>query len=149
MTLRGATIKQRSSERSAQAMKHTRLSLSYLCSYLLIIGLGLLFFPTQALRLMLSNGQYDEIMPRLAGMFMVGMGLNVAGIIASQAEASYLRTLGVRAFFLACIAAFYAMSRDPFFLTLAAIVVLGVALTGLSYLLDKSRPSAARQGTAP
>jgi hypothetical protein len=78
-------------------------------------------------------------MPRLAGMFMVGVGLNVAGIIASRAEASYASTLLVRAFFLTCIGAFYLMSDDPFFLTLGAIVLFGVILTGTNYVRDRSQ----------
>jgi CHASE2 domain-containing sensor protein len=124
-------------------LRRTRLSLLYLCGYLLLIGFALLLFPTETLRLLLSNGDYGDIMPRVAGMFMAGVGLNVAGIIASRAEASYLSTLLVRTFFLVCIAAFYAISRDPFFPTLGGIVVLGMLLTGASYLRDRSQPSPA------
>jgi hypothetical protein len=123
-------------------MRWTRLSLFYL-SYLLIIGLGLLLAPTETLRLMLSNGSYGEVMPRLAGMLMVGLGLNIAGMIAAAAEARYPSTLAVRAFFLASIGAFYAMSRDPFFLVLGAVVLLGFVLTTLSYIgLDRKRSTA-------
>jgi hypothetical protein len=128
-------------------MSRTRVSLFYLCAYLLIIGLALLLFPTETLRLMLSDRHYDQIMPRLAGMFMAGVGLNVFGIIAARAEARYLSTLGVRVFFLVCIGTLYAMSRDPFFLTLGAIVVFGVVLTALSYLRDTAHKTAPRQSS--
>jgi hypothetical protein len=42
-----------------------RLTMTYLAAYLLIGGLGLLLAPTFALRLLLSDGAYGEIMPRL------------------------------------------------------------------------------------
>jgi hypothetical protein len=45
-------------------MNRTRLSLHYLYSYLIVIGLALLFFPKEGLRLLLSNGDYGDIMPR-------------------------------------------------------------------------------------
>ncbi|HET7211762.1 MAG TPA: hypothetical protein VFI85_08470 [Methyloceanibacter sp.] len=54
-------------------MNRTRLSLYYLCSYLLIGGLVLLFFPTEGLRLMLSTGSYGDVFPRVAGMLLAGL----------------------------------------------------------------------------
>ena len=111
-------------------MNRTRLSLYYLCGYLLIGGLGLLLFPAQALALLLSNGHYNDVMTRLAGMVLAGLGLVIYGITKTRSEILYPRTLQVRAFFLACIAVFYAMTKDPFFPILFAIVGLGVALTG-------------------
>jgi hypothetical protein len=128
-----------------QTMSWTRTSLFYLSAYLLIIGLGLLFVPTATLRLMLSTGSYGEVMPRLAGMLMAGLGLNIAGIIAAQEEGRYASTLAVRAFFLACLGAFYVMYRDPFFLTLGAVVLLGVVLTALSLLHDNASATSRRQ----
>jgi hypothetical protein len=44
----------------------------------------------------------------------------------------------VRAFFLVCIATFYAMTRDPFFLVLLAVVGFGFVWTGLSYLSERN-----------
>ena len=76
-------------------------------------------------------------MPRFAGMLMAGLGMNIFGIVLSRAEVLYPRTLLVRAFFLVCIITFYAMSRDPFFLVLLAVVGFGFVWTGLSYLSEK------------
>ena len=56
-------------------MNRTRLSLHYLYSYLIVIGLALLFFPKEGLRLLLSNSDYGDIMPRFAGMLMAGLGM--------------------------------------------------------------------------
>src|SRR6516225_8656094 len=47
-------------------MKKTRLSLFYLGSYLTIIGLGLLLAPHDTLKLLLSNGDYGDVIPRVA-----------------------------------------------------------------------------------
>lgn len=118
-------------------MNRTRLSLNYLGGYLVTIGLGLLFAPHATLALLRSNGDYGEVFPRVAGMLMTGLGLSVFGMIRARSEAQYPQTLLVRAFFLACIAAFYAMSRDPFFLVLGAIVGFGFLLTLGSYLADR------------
>jgi len=117
-------------------MNRTRLSLYYLCSYLLIGGLVLLFFPKEGLRLLLSNGDYGDVFPRVAGMLLTGLGMTVFGIIRARAEALYPATLLVRAFFLACFSAFFLMTRDPFFLVLLAIVGFGFVLTGVTYLTE-------------
>lgn len=118
-------------------MNRTRLSLYYLFSYLLIGGLVLLFFPAEGLKLLLSNGSYGDVFPRVAGMFLAGLGMTVLGIILTRSEALYPVTLVVRTFFLTGFAAFYWLTRDPLFLVLLAIVGLGFVLTLTSYLLDR------------
>jgi hypothetical protein len=123
-------------------MKRTRLSLYYLAGYLILIGAGLLLIPEQTLRWLLSNGHYGTVMPRLAGMLMSGLGLNIAGIIRARAQLLYPATLAVRAYFVACLVTFYALTRDPFFLALLGIVVLGMTLTLVSYLRDRSEAAA-------
>jgi hypothetical protein len=118
-------------------MNRTRLSLHYLYGYLIVIGLALLFFPKEGLRLLLSNGDYGDVMPRFAGMLMAGLGLSIFGIVSTRAEELYPRTLMIRAFFLICIAAFYLKTHDPFFLLLLAVVGFGFVWTGLSYLTER------------
>ena len=119
-------------------MNRTRLSLYYLCGYLLIGGVVLLFFPKEGLRLLLSNGDYGDVFPRVAGMLLTGLGMAILGIIWARAEALYPATLIVRAFFLVCLGAFFLMTRDPFFLVLIAVVAFGFVLTGLTYLTEKA-----------
>ena len=122
-----------------RAMKKTRLSLFYLGSYLTIIGLGLLLAPHDTLKLLLSNGDYGDVFPRVAGMLMSGMGLSVFGMIRAHASDLYPATLTLlmRVYFIACIVAFYAMTFNPFFLVLIAIVSIGFVLTLSAYLLDR------------
>ena len=118
-------------------MKKTRLSLLYLGSYLTIIGLGLLLAPHDTLKLLLSNGDYGDVFPRVAGMLMSGLGLSVFGKIRARSSELYPATLLMRVYFIACIVAFYAMTGDPLFLVLVGIVGLGFGLTLFSYLTDR------------
>jgi len=110
-------------------MNRTRLSLYYLAGYLLVIGVGLLLVPDGTLRLLRSNGHYGESFPRLGGMLMSGLGLNIAGIIRARAQALYPATLAVRAYFVVCLVSFYGFARDPFFMVLLGVVVVGMTLT--------------------
>jgi hypothetical protein len=118
-------------------MTKTRLSLFYLGSYLTIIGLMLLFAPRAALAILQSTGDYGDVFPRVAGMLMSGLGLSIFGMIRARAYDLYPATLLIRAYFIICIGAFYAMTRDPLFLVLLAIVALGFVLTLASYMLDR------------
>ena len=122
-------------------MNRTRMSLFYLGLYLSVIGFGLLFAPHGALKILQSNGDYGDVFPRVAGMLMSGMGLSIFGMIRAASSELYPATLVIRVYFIACIAAFYAMSGDPLFLVLAAIVGLGFVLTLSAYLLDRRSSS--------
>ena len=88
-------------------MHKTRLSLLYLGSYLVLIGLGLLFAPEGTLRLLQSNGEYGDVFPRVAGMLMSGLGLAVIGIVRAGVPELYPATLLIRMYFLVCLAVFY------------------------------------------
>ena len=125
-------------------MNRTRISLYYLAGYLIVIGVGLVLIPDETLRWMLSSGHYGPVFPRLAGMAMSGLGMNIAGIIRARAQSLYPATLAVRAYFLACLAWFYALTRDPFFVVLLGIVLVGMILTLLAYLADRSQPATPR-----
>src|SRR5262249_34669218 len=98
-------------ERGDFAVKKTRLSLYYLGSYLFIIGLGLLLAPHATLTILLSNGDYGDVFPRMAGMLMSGMGLSIFGMIRANASELYPATLLIRVYFIVCIVAFYAMTH--------------------------------------
>jgi hypothetical protein len=118
-------------------VSRTRLSLFYLGLYLALIGFGLLLGPNVTLKILQSNGDYGDVFPRVAGMLMSGLGLSVFGMIRAHSSELYGATLFMRAYFIACILAFYAMTADPLFLVLVGIVGLGFVLTLGSYLLDR------------
>jgi hypothetical protein len=122
-------------------MHRTHLSLYYLVSYLTVAGLALLLAPGFALSLLLSNGDYGNVFPRLAGMLLLGLAILVGQIIRLRIEALYPTTLIVRLLFLVSFVFLFVISGDPFFLVVFAIVSVGVIVTGASYLLDR-RPSA-------
>ncbi len=119
-------------------MNRTRFSLYYLASYLTVAGLALLLVPKLALQLLLSNGDYGEVFPRLAGMLLLGLAAIIVQIIRHRLDVLYPTTLAVRLFFLATFAALFAISGDPFFLVVFAIVAVGVAWTGYSYLQERA-----------
>ncbi len=118
-------------------MQKTRLSLWYLASYLLLGGLGLLFVPELALKLLFAQGDYGIVMPRLVGMLMIGLGGVVVQVIRHELSVLYPTTLAVRAFFLVSLLVLYFSTSDPLFIALICIVGLGFVLTGFSYLREK------------
>ena len=117
-------------------MNRTRLSLFYLAGYLTFAGLALLLVPSFALKLLLSNGDYGDVFPRLAGMLLLGLAILVTQIIRHRVEVLYPTTLMVRLFFLVVFAYLFLSSDDPFFLVVFGIVLVGVVLTGYSYLTE-------------
>ena len=123
----------------AERLPRTRLSLFYLAGYLVPTGLALLAFPDSTMRLLLSNGHYDDVFPRVSGLLLVGLGLFIAGIIHYRAETLYPLTLLVRLAFCAGFAGFYLYTRDPLFLAILAVVALGVTLTGVTYLGERAQ----------
>jgi uncharacterized protein YjeT (DUF2065 family) len=118
-------------------MRRTNRSLIYVAAYLLVAGISLVLAPRLALKLLLSTGDYGEIMPRLAGLLFLGLGIIVVQIIRYRFAALYPTTLAVRAVFFVGFVWFYIMSRDPLFLVLLAVLGVGMVATSVSYILDK------------
>jgi hypothetical protein len=125
-------------------MRRTHLSLYYLAGYLLFAGIALIATGQWVMRLLLSNGEYGDALPRLLGVVLLALGILVTQIIRHDVEVLYPTTLVVRALILVVLAGLYVSARDPFFLVLIAIVGLGVVLTGASYLLDRRDATPAR-----
>lgn len=120
-------------------MKRTHLSLYYLAGYLVPAGLALIVVPEFALKLLFSNGEYGDIIPRFVGVLVLGLGIIVVQIIRHRIEALYPTTLLVRGIFLASFIWLYFLSHDPLFIVLFGIVGFGVLLTLFSFLLDRKR----------
>ena len=123
-------------------MRRTHLSLYYLAGYLVVAGVALIATGQFATRLLLSNGEYGDALPRLLGVVLLALGILIVQIIRHRLEVLYPTTLVARGLILAVLAGLFLSTRDPFFLVLIGIVGLGVLLTGTSYLLDR-RGSAA------
>jgi hypothetical protein len=118
-------------------MKRTRLSLYYLAGYLIPAGVALITVPQLALKLLLSNGEYGDVLPRLLGVILLALGIIVLQIIRLHVDALYSTTLIARSVILVCLVGLFIYARDPLFLTLLGIVGLGFMLTGVSYWLDR------------
>lgn len=118
-------------------MKRTHLSLYYLVGYLIPAGIGLIAAPQIVLRLLLSNGEYGDVMPRLVGVVLLALGIIVLQILRLRAEVLYPTTLVARSVILVCLLGLYVYARDPLFISLLVIVGLGFVLTGASYLMDR------------
>jgi uncharacterized membrane protein len=118
-------------------VRRTHLSLYYLAGYLIPAGLLLLFVPEWATKLLLSNRTYDYAPFHLAGVLLLVIGILIVQIIRHRVEALYATTLGARALISATLLWLFLSTGDPFFAIILVIVLIGVALTGTSYLLDR------------
>lgn len=119
-------------------MRRTNLSLYYLAGYLVPAGLFLLFIPEFATKLLLSNRTYGDYAPfHLAGVLLLVIGILIIQIIRHKLEMLYSTTLVARALISATLLWLFLTTGDPFFAVILVIVLVGVALTGFSYLLDR------------
>ena len=124
-------------------MRRTHLSLYYLVGYIIPAGLLLLFVPTFATQLLLSNITYDEPPLRLAGLVLLALGLLISQVVRHHVEALYTTTLVIRAILSLGLLWFFVSTGNPFFAVVLVVVLIGVALTGTSYLIDR-REAASR-----
>lgn len=127
-------------------MRRTHLSLYYLVGYVIPAGLLLLTVPTFATRLLQSNVTYDEPPLRLAGLVLVALGLLLLQIVRHHVEILYTTTLAVRTVLSFGLLYFFVSTGNPFFAVVLVVVLIGVALTGTSYLIDRREASAAAAG---
>ncbi len=122
-------------------MNRTRKSLYYLIGYLLSGGFAFLVFPRITLKLFFSNTDYGDVMPRLAGLLMVALGIIVTQVVRHRLDVLFPTALIIRSGMLPVLLALYYYSGDPLFITLLTVVGIGVCLTGVSFYLDRRRPA--------
>jgi hypothetical protein len=121
-------------------VRRTNLSLYYLAGYLVPAGLLLLFVPEWATKLLLSNRTYDYAPFHLVGVLLLVIGILVVQIIRHKLEVLYSTTLLARALISATLLWLFLNTGDPFFGVVLVIVLIGVAMTGASYWLDRRSP---------
>ncbi len=126
-------------------MRRTNLSLYYLAGYLIPAGLLLLFVPEFATKLLFSNRTYDYAPFHLVGVLLLVVGILVVQIIRHRLTQLYTTTLVARALISATLLWLYLTTGDPFFAVVLVIVLIGIALTGTSYYLDR-RPDEGASG---
>jgi uncharacterized protein YjeT (DUF2065 family) len=118
-------------------VKRTNLSLYYLAGYLIPAGLLLLFVPEFATKLLLSDRTYDYAPFHLVGVLLLVIGILIVQIIRHKLEMLYSTTLLARALISATLLWLFLTTGDPFFGVILVIVLIGVAITGTSYVLDR------------
>jgi len=123
-------------------VRRTNLSLYYLAGYLLPAGLLLLFVPEFATKLLLSNRVYDYAPFHLAGVLLLVIGILIIQIIRYRLVQLYATTLAARAMISATLLWLFLNTGDPFFGVVLIIVLIGVALTGFSFVLDRREDGA-------
>ena len=118
-------------------MTRTWLSLFYETGYLLVAGVFLLAAPDTAFKLLFSNTSYGDVLPRLLGTVLFSIGVIFVQIVRMHIEELYTTTIAVRVPLMAVNLWLFYDSGNPLFLTLFAIVTLGVVLTVTGYVLDQ------------
>src|SRR5262245_15752408 len=103
-----------------------RLTLVYLATYLLVGGFGMLLMPELTLRLLLSNGTYGDVMPRLVGMFMAALGGVILQFVRAHDFRYYGYTIVARSLIVVVMTSLYFITHDPLFIVLDAIVLVGL-----------------------
>ena len=103
-----------------------RLTFIYLATYLVVGGFSLVAAPDLALRLLLSNGAYGDIMPRMVGLFMSVLGGVIVQFVRARDYRYYLYTIVARSFIVVMMTALYFKAQDPLFLVLDTIVLIGL-----------------------
>jgi hypothetical protein len=102
-------------------------------------GVGLLLAPDLALRLLLSTGDYGDIMPRVVGMFMLVLSYLITSFIRRHDFRYYGATIAARVFIVVVLGALYLRSGDRLFLVLEAIVLIGLLPAIYLQISDKAR----------
>jgi uncharacterized protein YjeT (DUF2065 family) len=119
-----------------------RLTFIYLASYLLVGGLGFLVLPELTLRLLQSNGNYGDEMPRLVGTFMVVLGGVILQFVRARDYRYYRYAIIARIFIVVALTMLYFKARDPLFLVLDAIVLVGL-LPSIYVVIWMAQPATA------
>jgi len=83
----------------------------------------------------------------LVGPNVLALGVFVVQIIRHHVEVLYTTTLVVRSMLSFGLLSLFVSTGDPFFAAVLAVVLIWVALTGTSYLLDR-RDAMGRPATA-
>ena len=115
-----------------------KITFTYLASYLIIGGIGFAFIPELTLKIFFSNGEYGDIMPRVAGMFMVALGGLIATMTINQDFRYYVYSVYIRTAMTAFILWLFYVSKDPLFITIIIIVLIGLLPSWYTYLTKRA-----------
>jgi len=115
-----------------------KIAFVYLISYLAVAAVGFGLFPTLTLKLFLSNGDYGVIMPRLLGAMMGVLSFLLFMIYRKGDWQRYSPfTMMARTPLVLFIFYLYYLSRDPMFLIINAIILIGLVTTAVGTALQR------------
>ncbi|MGL4768114.1 MAG: hypothetical protein ACRCV6_08585 [Formosimonas sp.] len=118
-------------------MNVKKLCMQYLSGYLIGGGLGFCLVPDWTLRIFGSNGQYGDVMPRLVGIFMLLLGGLVYQFVRNNDWRYFTYSVWARTGAFIAAIGMYVYARDPLFITLAVIVLIGLIPSIYSLSKDK------------
>jgi len=110
-------------------MKLIKFSFYYISAYLGLAGVMFLAAPAQFQKLLFASEVYDATPMRIAGMFALLLSIVVFQLARKGLFELYTTTLFARAVALVIIVSLYVQTQNPFFLSMLAIVSVGVTLT--------------------
>lgn len=103
-----------------------RLTLAYVVTYLVVGGSGFVLAPELTLDLFQSNGGYATEGFRVAGGFMLALGILVGAILLNRDWKYYPVSIVVRAGFVVLLTAMLVATGDPMFLIIDIVVLVGL-----------------------
>jgi len=101
-----------------------KFTLIYLASYLFVGGF-------------MSTGTYGDVMPRVVGMFMLVLGFLITLFINNEDYKYYFPTIIARSFIVIFLTALYFNTKDPLFIILNFIVLIGLLPSIYIYTKDR------------
>ena len=114
-----------------------RILLLYVVGYLTFGGLGLAIAPDQFLDLFQSNQEYGDVMPRVVGMFMIVLAAFIGMVVYFEDYKYYPFSIAARTFIVVVLFVVYFIDRDPFFLVINAIVLVGLIPSYIVLIREK------------
>ncbi len=132
-----ATILANPATRTGPTSMRANRTLYYPTFYLIVGGLALLIAPRFGLMLMLSNGDYGDVFPRLAGALLIGLGVIVAQVARYRLAVLYPTLVGIRVIFCLSHIFLFAKTGDPLFIVLFVMVGGGAVATAIALRRDR------------
>ncbi len=120
---------------------YTKLSLLYPIFILITSGLALLSFPHVVFQWLGSNSIPESQWAHLLGMMFLGLGWLVSLVYYYAVFHIFRWTLYIRTMFVVVAIILFITAKNPFFLTLAGIIMMGMVLTLLGLWKDKKNAS--------
>ncbi len=127
-------------------LNKTRLSLFYLIGYLSLTGLALMIAPAWTLKTLFASREYDDAMPRFAGILMLALGLVVSQIVRLRVAQLYPLTVLIRLVIWFYVLWLYFHTGETFFAAVLGVLGLGILFTGITYLKESGQTAPGAPG---